>query len=93
MRVREDDDRFNPTKDGVAELRVALRQKVPDGRGAGVDLFADAFASVTLRPPRVALATDVASETLRFDGHNTTGADQHVVDIATLDDGGATRWT
>ena len=60
---------------------MVLHQEVADGGGAGIDLFADAVASATLRVPRVAVATDVARETLRLDGHDTAGADQHMVDV------------
>src|SRR3990167_6373252 len=81
QRVREEDDRFHPAKGGVAELGVALHQRVPDGGGTGVDLFADAVAAVALRPPGVAMAANVAREALRLDGHHTAGANQHVVDV------------
>ena len=60
---------------------MALHQEVPDGGGAGVDLFADAVASATLHIPGVAMAADVAREALGLDGHDTAGADQHVVDV------------
>jgi hypothetical protein len=66
MGMCEDDDRLDPAKCGAAKLRVALHQEVPDSSGAGVDLFADACSSATLRPPRVAMTADVACKTLRL---------------------------